>query len=79
MQHYETILHNTTFCDSIVYKNREIVLTAEIKKKQYVYYHCTGYDPSPNLNQIVANSRTHYLLRKPVDTEVLLEVLRARL
>ena len=26
MQHYETLLHNTTFYDSMVYKNREIAL-----------------------------------------------------
>ena len=40
---------------------------------------CTGYDPSANIQKIVANSRTHYLLHKPVRGNVLLEVLKSRL
>lgn len=40
---------------------------------------CTGFNPSSELQETVANSRKHYLIRKPVVNETLVEVLKARL
>jgi CheY-like chemotaxis protein len=40
---------------------------------------CTGYNPSENVRKIVANSRIHCILHKPVSCDVLLEALRIRL
>jgi len=40
---------------------------------------CTGFNPSSELQEVVANSRKHFLIRKPVSNDTLLEVLKARL
>mgnify|MGYP001564990141 CR=1 FL=1 len=40
---------------------------------------CTGYNPSEGIRKIVANSRVHCLLHKPVSNDVLLEALKSRL
>ena len=40
---------------------------------------CTGYDPSERLQKAIINSRSHFLLRKPVTGETLVEVLKPRL
>ena len=40
---------------------------------------CTGFAASENVQKIVANSRRHLMLRKPVMNDKLLEVLKSRL
>lgn len=40
---------------------------------------CTGYNPSDKIRKAVANNRAHYLLLKPVSTDILLEVLKSKL
>ncbi len=40
---------------------------------------CTGYNPSENVRKIVATSRSHCLLTKPVSGNVLLQALKSHL
>lgn len=40
---------------------------------------CTGFDPTPEVEAIVAGDSRHCLLRKPLDSDELVEILRARL
>lgn len=63
--------------ETAFHKIQEICTTDGWEMPAVVF--CTGYDPSPNLRQIVSNSDLHYLLRKPVANDVLVDVLRSRL
>ncbi|MBN2301242.1 MAG: response regulator [Lentisphaerae bacterium] len=63
--------------ETAFYKIRDFC--AEQKWEMPAVVFCTGYDPSLNLRKIVSSSESHYLLRKPVANDVLIEILRARL
>ena len=40
---------------------------------------CTGFVPSDEIRNIIANGRIHGLLRKPVSNDVLVETIKAKL
>ena len=40
---------------------------------------CTGFVPSDEIRKIIANSRIHGLLRKPISNDVLVETLKSKL
>ena len=40
---------------------------------------CTGFDPSHEVRNIVAANPAHCVLRKPLDSTILMEAIRARL
>lgn len=63
--------------ETAFHKIREICDSENWEVPSVVF--CTGFNPSSDLQEIVANSRKHYLIRKPVANETLLEVLKARL
>ncbi len=40
---------------------------------------CAGYEPSYELHRVIADSRGHCILRKPVTNDMLLDTIKARL
>jgi len=51
----------------------------EEKLKMPCFVFCTGYDPPTSLKKMVAENPRHCMLRKPVDPDDLVQVLKNRL
>ncbi len=71
-------LHMPVMDGETAFRKLEELCETENREMPSVVF-CAGYEPSYELHKVIANSRRHFILRKPVTNEMLLDTIKVRL